>query len=171
MPMNTKPSVDQRAIGGAFRFLSRQTNVGARTQSVAILLTVVSWTIVSSGCSPKISDSSLDLVGYTAVTETIDRERDLIIIDARTESEYLAGHIPGALHLPLSKLDERNAKQRFDDYDTIIVYGENPGSALAKAMAKRLLLLGVDDVVYFEDGFAEYKRRGGPIETPDQSGD
>lgn len=66
--------------------------------------------------------------------------------------------------MPLSEIDERTAVDRFDPYDAIIVYGDNPGSALAKAVAKRLLAIGVDDVVYFEDGYSDYVRRGGLIE-------
>ena len=116
------------------------------------------------GCAPKVSAKTLRVVAYGTVSETLADEDELVILDARPLERYQAGHVPGAIHMPLSELDERLAKERFDPFDVVLVYGENPGSALAKALAKRLQTLGVDDVVYFEEGWAEYERRGGLVE-------
>lgn len=37
----------------------------------------------------------------------------LIIIDSRSEKKYKAGHIPGAINLPVSKTFEKNARKNF----------------------------------------------------------
>ena len=136
-----------------------------REQSVGAGIGLIMWSMVglvsasSMGCGDNVSDRSLRIVTYTDVADLLDREHELIVLDTRDREQFEAGHIPGAIHMPLSALDEDDAKERFKPYDRVVVYGENPGSALAKALAKRLMRLGVDDVVFYEQGWSEYSRR------------
>ena len=47
-----------------------------------------------------------------------DPPADFLLVDVRTEAEYLSGHIPGAIHLPY---DEIAADPPTDDTDALIV--------------------------------------------------
>ena len=47
-----------------------------------------------------------------------DPSADFLLVDVRTEAEYLSGHIPGAIHLPY---DEIAADPPTDDTDALIV--------------------------------------------------
>jgi len=128
-------------------------SVGARPARVGLLAVCLSG-VLAVGCAPKVSDRTVRIVGFASLEETLEADNRLVILDARPLDRFEAGRIPGAIHMPLSKLDERTARDRFDVYRTVLVFGENPGSALAKALAKRLQTLRVKNVVYFEDGWA-----------------
>ena len=76
--------------------------------------------------------AGLFLVGCTNNSiqyQTIDAKKakemmatqDVVIVDVREESEYQAGHIPGALLIPLSTINAKN--QQLPKYDqTLLVY-------------------------------------------------
>jgi rhodanese-related sulfurtransferase/DNA-binding transcriptional ArsR family regulator len=70
------------------------------------------------------------------------RADDAVLIDVRPEHEFAAGHIPGALSVPLSALEahlESLPKDR-----TIIAYCRGPFCALSAEAARRLRELGFD---------------------------
>jgi rhodanese-related sulfurtransferase/DNA-binding transcriptional ArsR family regulator len=70
------------------------------------------------------------------------RADDAVLIDVRPEHEFAAGHIPGALSVPLSALEahlESLPKDR-----TIIAYCRGPFCALSADAARRLRELGFD---------------------------
>ena len=43
-----------------------------------------------------------------------------LLVDVRSAGEYQAGHLPGALHVPMAQLLERAAE--FDPSETIVFY-------------------------------------------------
>lgn len=59
-------------------------------------------------------------IDRSALLEMIDTER-VQIVDVLPEAEYLDGHLPGALNLPLRTLDE-NAALVLDKGKPVVVY-------------------------------------------------
>jgi hydroxyacylglutathione hydrolase len=94
--------------------------------------------------------------------EMTERQRagDTVLLDVRGEQEWSAGHIPGALNLPLGDLE-----QRLDEIPrtpTLVVHCQTGARA---AMAASLLRAkGFPDVRVFTGGFAEWRSAGLPVE-------
>lgn len=105
-------------------------------------------------CAPNISDASLRPLSLAEVAQQRERNPNgTLLIDARGASEFQAGTLPGARNLTLRDIPADVNTDRFDGYDRIIVFGDNPASAPARALAKRLMRAGVKDVYFFEDGY------------------
>ena len=87
-----------------------------------------------------------------------------LLIDVREESEFAAGHIPGAVHLSKGVM-ERDIETRVPDTKTeIVLYcGGGFRSALA---ADNLQKMGYTNVWSMDGGFRVWKEAGLPITKP-----
>lgn len=85
----------------------------------------------------------------------------ITIIDVRPAVEYASGHVPGAINMPLDKLDERMVD--FDSDREIIAYCRGPHCVLAFDAVEKLRQQGFK-ASRLEDGFPEWKTAGLPIE-------
>ncbi len=125
----------------------------------------MAW-ISFSGCTTKITDNTVERI---SVTDTAERVRksgpDILILDTRSPEDFAAGHVPGARHISLPEVDERDPDPSLRGHKMIIVYGQNPGSGAAMALSKRLLAAEIGTVRLMEDGFARWKDSGQPIAT------
>ena len=111
-------------------------------------------------------------VDHGHLTEEVFGVRDLqkiltalseneVVIDCRTPDEYEAGHIPGAINLPMGKeLDQLGELQ---DYRKIYLYcysGRRSQSVFATLTSK-----GLDNLVCLgSSGMAEWEKFGYPVE-------
>ena len=94
--------------------------------------------------------------------ELLDRQnRGQVILDVRNASEFRAGHIPGALHIPLGRIPQAAASLPHDS--RIVVHCQ--GGARSPIAVSVLGKMGFRDVANFAGGFADYERRGLPVET------
>ena len=96
------------------------------------------------------------------VKSRMDRGEKLNIIDVREESEFAAGHIPGAVHLSKGVI-ERDIETRFPDTKTeLVLYcGGGFRSALA---ADNLQKMGYTNVISMDGGHRGWKEAGHPLE-------
>ena len=69
--------------------------------------------------SPKISQRDL--------VEQLDRGAAPVLVDVRTPDEYVSGHIPGAVNVPLGALEARLPE--LDPGTELVVYCERGGRA------------------------------------------
>ena len=98
---------------------------------------------------------------------TIDEVRKLVgketIVDLREDSEWNAGHLPGAVHLSRGVLEHRAEKQLPDKDAPIVLYcGGGSRSALG---ADTLQEMGYTNVRSMAGGFRGWKAAGNPTET------
>ncbi|OFX14713.1 MAG: ArsR family transcriptional regulator [Armatimonadetes bacterium RBG_16_58_9] len=83
------------------------------------------------------------------------------LLDVRPREEYLAGHIPGALCVPLEDLEERlDSLPRNQD---IVAYCRGPYCVLAVEAVERLKARGFK-AYRMEDGVVEWRSLGLPVE-------
>jgi rhodanese-related sulfurtransferase len=82
------------------------------------------------------------------------------VLDVRPQAEYRAGHIPGALSIPLTELKERLAELPRDQ--EVVAYCRGPYCVLA-AQAVELLREHGFRVVRLEDGVADWRAHGLPV--------
>jgi ArsR family transcriptional regulator len=96
--------------------------------------------------------------------ELISRLRDgpVTVLDVRPEDEFALGHLPGALNIPLSKLEHRLGELPADR--EIIAYCRGPYCVLSFEAVAALRPRGYL-VRRLEDGYPEWKAAGLPIQV------
>jgi rhodanese-related sulfurtransferase len=89
----------------------------------------------------------------------LDRVRrgEVTVLDVRPSEEYRAGHIPGALSVPLADLEQRLAELPRDR--EVVAYCRGPYCVLA-VEAVRLLREHGFRAVRLEDGVSDWRARG-----------
>jgi rhodanese-related sulfurtransferase len=88
------------------------------------------------------------------------RSGDVVVIDVRPPEEYAAGHVAGALSLPLADLERRLAE--LPRGKRVVAYCRGPYCVLA-AEAVRLLRRRGRDAVRLKDGYPEWRDAGLPV--------
>ena len=91
------------------------------------------------------------------------REGSVTVLDVRPPAEYAAGHLPGAVNVPLKELKKRISE--FDPQREIVAYCRGPYCVLAFEAVKLLRGKGFR-VRRLQDGYPEWKRSGLPVESP-----
>lgn len=117
-----------------------------------------------AGCTKTVNDTDIvraDLPAVRRITESTKADNALFV-DARSSEAFRAGHIPGAVNVRLTDLpaDGSRLPENLAEYTNLIVYGEDPGSAAARGVAKRLMLAGHKGVYWYDGGIADWKRSG-----------
>jgi rhodanese-related sulfurtransferase/DNA-binding transcriptional ArsR family regulator len=82
------------------------------------------------------------------------KKEKVLLLDVRPEEEYLSGHIPHAVSIPLSQLKQRLRELPLDQ--TIIAYCRGPLCVMA-ADAVNLLNQEKFNAIRMEDGYVEWK--------------
>lgn len=88
------------------------------------------------------------------------RRREVTVLDVRPSEEYLAGHIPGAVSLPLAELKKHLGK--LPKNGEIVAYCRGPYCVLAVEAVEILRKQGFK-AFRFEDGVQDWRMRGYPI--------
>lgn len=85
------------------------------------------------------------------------RKGAVVALDVRPPEEYRAGHIPGALSVPLEELEQRLA--RLAKNKTIVAYCRGPYCVLAIEVVELLWRKGFK-ALRLEDSVQDWRRRG-----------
>ena len=95
--------------------------------------------------------------------DLLSRARDglVTVLDVRPPEEFAAGHIPGAINIPLIDL-ERRLKDLTED-EEIVAYCRGPHCVLAFDAIAKLRQYGFK-AQRLEDGYPEWRASGLPIE-------
>ena len=107
--------------------------------------------------------TSKDGMEPVPAAELLGRARDglVTVLDVRPPEEYAAGHLPGAVNIPLSDL-EGHLKD-LEDGREVVAYCRGPYCVLAFEAVERLRREGVK-ARRMEDGFPEWRLAGLPVE-------
>ncbi len=97
--------------------------------------------------------------------ELIDRVEagEVTLIDVRPREEYEAGHLPGAISVPLEELDEHIEDLPSDQ--TIAAYCRGPYCVMSAEAVEQLRDRDLE-AIRLEDGVREWQERGYPVEEP-----
>ena len=98
------------------------------------------------GCSDD-GSATYDQISGAEAKALMDSESGYIIIDARTQSEYDQGHIPGAILIPEYEIADRAEKELHDKNQLILVYCRS--GRRSKIAAEELVKLGYTNVKEF----------------------
>lgn len=112
-----------------------------------------------------ISAFAMDTVTRQASLEAITREEllrrmreeSITLLDVRPEVEYVVGHVPGALNIPVTELERRLAELPNDQ--EIIAYCRGPHCALSAEAVRALRAKGYK-ARHFESGLPGWQALG-----------
>lgn len=107
-----------------------------------------------------LTGTKLESVDRAAILKRAS-EGETIVIDVRPEVEYAAGHLPYARSLPLAELKKRH--QQLPKDKPVVAYCRGPFCMMAKDAVVLLKKHGYR-ASRLEDGVAEWRARGLPIE-------
>jgi len=95
--------------------------------------------------------------------ELLSRVHDglVTVLDVRPPEEFAAGHVPGAINIPLDELEQRLEELGKDQ--EIVAYCRGPHCVLAFDAVARLRKKGMK-ARRLEDGYPEWKLAGLPVE-------
>jgi len=95
-----------------------------------------------------------------AVKEKLEREHDKIcFIDVRTEDEFLSGHVPGAMCVPLDKIEN---EQITIPQDRLLILSCQSGKRSARA--KEILnAKGFTNLIEMDGGYLAWMKSGLPV--------
>jgi len=84
----------------------------------------------------------------------LDEKKGMVLLDVRTNNEYAQGHIPGAVHIPLSEIGEKVKKLK-KDKDIVVFCASGNRSIWA---IKRLMGMGFKNLYNLKGGYRAWKR-------------
>ena len=136
-------------------------NRSARTTPVLSFLAAAAFALAALGWAGAASASEgVPMVVPAELAKRLKSESAPVVLDVRTEPEWNAGHIPGALHVPVDQVKARLAEIP-RDRDVVVHCAVGPRARSAEAM---LVAAGYDRVVHLEGGFNAWSAAGLPVE-------
>lgn len=89
---------------------------------------------------------------------------EAVFADARPMADYEAGHIEGALHLPVSRFETwiDGFIEKHPSDTPIITYCDGPHCPLGQALAEQLYFAGYNNVRHLPNGWTRWREAGGP---------
>jgi rhodanese-related sulfurtransferase len=94
------------------------------------------------------------------------REGSVTVLDVRPEEEFLAGHLPGAISIPLKDLVRRLSELHRDQ--EIVAYCRGPYCVLAVQAVEILRAKGFD-AVRLEEGIQDWQAMGLPVAVGEET--
>lgn len=132
-----------------------------------VVVSMLGLTVLAIGCSPRVDDSTIHRTTIAEVQTLMERQGDrTALLDTRSSDAVAAGTIPGAIPVRPGDIDLRPRDPWLNSFATLVVFGDNPGSTTARAVAKRLMTARYGDVRLMEAGLDGWKARGLPVGEP-----
>ena len=126
-------------------YLSQKKN----TILIKVLALVLCIGIFCTGCvSNNSQNDNAILYKSISVNDAValmDSEQEYILLDVRTEQEYLSGYIPGAICIPNEDIDETIVDLLPDKAQKIFVYCRSGNRS--KQAAEKLANLGYTNII------------------------
>lgn len=105
------------------------------------------------------------LISREALLGLMQRQA-VLLIDSRSSSEYQAGHLPGALSLPLEELGQMHETlQHLPPDRWLVTYCEGPPCDLSHQLAQVLVQNGYRSVAIYDAGLNDWLAGGGALSS------
>lgn len=123
-------------------------------RTISVILTAVFCICLLCACASGGGTVSYEQISPEQAKELMNSEKDYVILDVRTEEEYAAGHIPGAILIPDYEIEEGAKAQLRDKKQLILVYCRS--GRRSKLASEKLAELGYSNVKEF-GGIIDWK--------------
>lgn len=155
-----------------------QSIVRRTPQVLAWAVVFAFWAGGLTGCNRgQVSDRRIDVVTLAEALSyherAVSRDPEVLFIDARRSVIFEEGTIRGAVNLRPNDVDLRaGTDPRLESKDALVVFGQDPSSAVARAMAKRLIEAGYNTMLkrrvkFYAGGYNEWLATGLPVDRPE----
>ncbi|HZA41647.1 MAG TPA: metalloregulator ArsR/SmtB family transcription factor [Actinomycetota bacterium] len=104
---------------------------------------------------------TLEPLSKDELLERIDEDPEIVVLDVRPTEEFDAGHIPGAVSIPVQELKRR--LKEIPERVEVVAYCRGPYCAFAHE-AVRLLERRGYNATRMQDGFPDWAAAGYPVE-------
>jgi len=117
--------------------------------------------LTASATTAPVVDADSSLTGVELL-ERINRGETVRILDVRSEGEFAAGHVPGAVNIPFTKVLSRKDDVPGTDEDELILYcGHGPRAYVAAATLRHG---GRKRIIYLSGHWAAWQAAGLRVE-------
>lgn len=143
-------------------------NLCMATRIFALFITITFWTTLVADEKPYAPES---IPGATVVTaeeaiEIIIADPALIVIDSRKKTEYIKGHIEGAINILNTELQPEVLKSLAPDRTTALLFYCNGVRCLRSSDAiTRAVGWGYTNIFWFRGGWNEWTEKRLPTVT------
>jgi len=105
--------------------------------------------------------SAIKNVTSAEAKQLLDTKKDILVIDVRSEGEYLGGHVPGAVHMPVPEMAKKASELKVLSNKPVLVYCASGGrSPRAVTLLEKL---GFTEVYHLSCGISAW-----PYEIDDE---
>ena len=122
----------------------------AKTTAVALVFVLIS--LSAHARPPEITPRELAL--------QLASDHPPVVLDVRSDDEWEAGHIPGAIHIPYEQVEARHSEVP-TDRDVVVHCAVAPRARIAE---KVLIAIGHPRVLHLTGGFMAWQNDGLEIE-------
>jgi rhodanese-related sulfurtransferase len=99
------------------------------------------------------------------LTAKIREHARFVLVEALPPQYYDAGHLPGAINLPLDAIEPKAAAVLPDKDTEVVVYCSGPTCQNSHVAQRKLASMGYGKVRVFSGGKAEWTQAGQPLVT------
>ena len=112
------------------------------------MLLLLSFALIGCAASATLSETNTyRQITMVEAVELMEKEENYLILDVRTQQEYAAGHIPGAIVIPNETIGTEEIAQLPDKDQLIMVYCRSGNRS--KQASDKLVKLGYTNIVEF----------------------
>ncbi len=94
----------------------------------------------------------------------LDRGEEVVLVETLGPRYYEDAHLPGAINIPYTEVDELAPEMLLDKSAEIVVYCSNRACQNSPQAARRLEALGYENVYDYEEGKQDWVDAGLPTE-------
>lgn len=101
------------------------------------------------------------IVAPAQVRKWLDAREPVFILDVRRPSHYEEGHLPGAKHIFITRLDERSAE--IPKTGKVVIYSDGPHGWKSYRAAESLIGKGWKNIHWMREGVDGWKAASYPL--------
>lgn len=110
------------------------------------------------------SIAATPIISADELQNKLDGDNPPTVLDVRSSAEYAAGHVPGAINVPLQSLATQIQKLDNSKKNDIVVYCER---GVRAARAETILIsMGYQNLFHLDGDMAAWRKSNRPTEIP-----
>ena len=134
--------------------------------TIIVIIAILTWTIAQAQVKSakqivEEAESQIEQISIDELKTKIDSDQKFILIDVRSEKEYLAGHVKNAVWIPSGKVKFATQKITEDPNVDIVIYCRARGQSALSVYA--LDEIGYEKVFNLDGGFKEWVNAGNSV--------
>jgi rhodanese-related sulfurtransferase len=110
-------------------------------------------------------EPAVKLIDATRIKSWIDQGKKVTIVDSRVRSEFTEGHLPTAINIPSTQMDQMKDRLPKDKAHAVIFYCNGwPECTKSHEACSKAVRWGYKDVYWFKDGVPGWQAKRYPLQ-------